>query len=122
MYHSHKNEIQHAFIACVSFSIREIKNVMTGLLKLNVKETTKSWKLSNSYMIFVHLYDKIIHERNLVDYLAVKAGSPGSSVGLALAYLCSGSSSVLTRGEIFSTVNGVPLHTVFHYHPNIVLI
>ena len=26
------------------------------------------------------------------------------------------------RGEIFSTVNGVPLHTAFHYHPPIVLI
>ena len=31
-------------------------------------------------------------------------------------------SLILTRGEIFSTVNGVPLHTAFHYHPNIVLI
>ena len=27
-----------------------------------------------------------------------------------------------TRGEIFSTVNGIPLHTAFHYHPSIVLI
>ena len=48
--------------------------------------------------------------------------SPGSSVDLALAYWSSGPSSILTRGEIFSTVNGVPLHTAFHYHPNIVLI
>ena len=47
---------------------------------------------------------------------------PGSSVGEALAYWSSGPSSILTRGEIFSTVNGVPLHTAFHYHPNIVLI
>ena len=30
--------------------------------------------------------------------------------------------SSLTRGEIFSTINGVPLHAAFHYHPNIVLI
>ena len=33
-----------------------------------------------------------------------------------------GPSSIRTRGEIFSTVNGVPLHTAFYYHPNIVLI
>ena len=25
------------------------------------------------------------------------------------------------RGEIFSTLNRVPLHTAFHYHPPIVL-
>ena len=25
-------------------------------------------------------------------------------------------------GEIFSTINGVPLHTAFHYHPHIILI
>ena len=31
-------------------------------------------------------------------------------------------SSSLARGEIFSTVNGVPLHTAFHYQPLIVLI
>ena len=31
-------------------------------------------------------------------------------------------SSIPARGEIFSTVNGVPLHTAFHYHPSIVLI
>ena len=34
----------------------------------------------------------------------------------------SGPCLILTRGEIYSTVNGVPLHTAFHYHPNIVLI
>ena len=28
----------------------------------------------------------------------------------------------LLEGEIFSTVNRVPLHTAFHYHPPIVLI
>ena len=27
-----------------------------------------------------------------------------------------------TRGEIFLTINGVPLHTAFHYHPPIVLL
>ena len=27
-----------------------------------------------------------------------------------------------TQGEIFSTVNEVPLHTEFHYHPSIILI
>ena len=27
-----------------------------------------------------------------------------------------------TRGEIFSTIKVVPLHTTFHYHPHIVLI
>ena len=31
-------------------------------------------------------------------------------------------SSIPARGEIFSTLNGVPLHTAFHYHPSIVLI
>ena len=31
-------------------------------------------------------------------------------------------SSIPARGEIFSTVNGVPLHTAFHYHLPIVLI
>ena len=31
-------------------------------------------------------------------------------------------SSIPARGEIFSTVDGVPLHTAFHYHPSIVLI
>ena len=31
-------------------------------------------------------------------------------------------SSIPARGKIFSTVNGVPLHTAFHYHPSIVLI
>ena len=31
-------------------------------------------------------------------------------------------SSIPTRGEIFSTVNRVPLHTAFHYQPLIVLI
>ena len=31
-------------------------------------------------------------------------------------------SSIPTRGEIFSTVNGVPLHTAFHYQHLIVLI
>ena len=30
--------------------------------------------------------------------------------------------SILARGEIFPTVNGVSLHTAFHYHPPIVLI
>ena len=30
--------------------------------------------------------------------------------------------SILTPGEIFSTVNEVPLHTVFHYKPLIILI
>ena len=30
--------------------------------------------------------------------------------------------SIPTRGEIFSTVNRVPLHTAFHYQPLIVLI
>ena len=30
--------------------------------------------------------------------------------------------STTTRGEIFLTVNGVPLHTAFHYQPLIVLI
>ena len=38
------------------------------------------------------------------------------------AYLFSEPSSILTRSEIFSTVDGVPLLTAFHYHPNIVLI
>ena len=32
------------------------------------------------------------------------------------------SRSIPTRGEIFSTVNGVPLHTAFHYQPLIVQI
>ena len=27
------------------------------------------------------------------------------------------SRSIPTRGVIFTTVNGVPLHTAFHYHP-----
>ena len=31
-------------------------------------------------------------------------------------------SSKPARGEIFSTVDKVPLHTAFHYHPPIVLI
>ena len=31
-------------------------------------------------------------------------------------------SSSPARGEIFLTVNGVPSHTAFHYHPPIVLI
>ena len=31
-------------------------------------------------------------------------------------------SSIPTRGEILSTVNGLPLHTTFHYQPLIVLI
>ena len=31
-------------------------------------------------------------------------------------------SSIPARGEIFSTVNGVTLHTALHYHPAIVLI
>ena len=31
-------------------------------------------------------------------------------------------SSMPARGRIFSTVNGVPLHTAFHYQPLIVLI
>ena len=31
-------------------------------------------------------------------------------------------SSIPARGEIFSTVNGVQLHTAFHYHLPIVLI
>ena len=31
-------------------------------------------------------------------------------------------SSIPARGRIFSTVNGVPLHTAFHYQPLIVLI
>ena len=31
-------------------------------------------------------------------------------------------SSISTRGEILSTVNGVPLHTAFHFQPHIVLI
>ena len=31
-------------------------------------------------------------------------------------------SSIPTRGEIFSTVNRVPLHRAFHYQPLIVLI
>ena len=31
-------------------------------------------------------------------------------------------SSSPIRGEIFSTVNGVPLHAAVHYHPPIVLI
>ena len=31
-------------------------------------------------------------------------------------------SSSPARGEIFSTVNGIPLHTAFHYHSPIVLI
>ena len=30
-------------------------------------------------------------------------------------------SSIPARGEIFSTVDGVPLHTAFHYHLPIVL-
>ena len=33
-----------------------------------------------------------------------------------------GPSSIPARGEIFSTVNGVQLHTAFHYQPSIVLI
>ena len=48
--------------------------------------------------------------------------SPGSSVGYALVYWSSGPSSIPARGEMFSTVNGAPLHTVFHYQPSIVLI
>ena len=31
-------------------------------------------------------------------------------------------SSSPARGEIFSTINRIPLHTAFHYHPPIVLI
>ena len=31
-------------------------------------------------------------------------------------------SSIPARGKIFSTVNGAPLHTAFHYQPLIVLI
>ena len=31
-------------------------------------------------------------------------------------------SSIPTRGKIFSTINWVPLHTAFYYHPCIVLI
>ena len=33
-----------------------------------------------------------------------------------------GPSSIPARGEIFSTENGVPLHTTFYYQPPIVLI
>ena len=49
-------------------------------------------------------------------------GNTGSSVGLALAYWSSGPSSIPAQGEIFSTVNGIPLHTTIHYRPPIVLI
>ena len=31
-------------------------------------------------------------------------------------------SSIPARGKIFSTINGAPLHTAFHYQPLIVLI
>ena len=48
--------------------------------------------------------------------------SPCSSVGYALAYSSSGLSSIPARGEVFSSVNGAPLPTVFHYQPVIVLI
>ena len=48
--------------------------------------------------------------------------SPGSSVGLELAYWSSGPSSIPAWRKIFSTVNGAPLHTAFHYRPLIVLI
>ena len=37
-------------------------------------------------------------------------------------YRSSGSSSIRARGKIFSTVNGVPLHTAFHYQPPMILI
>ena len=47
---------------------------------------------------------------------------PGSSVGKAQTYWSSGPSSIPARGEIFSTVNGVPLHTAVYYQPFIVLI
>ena len=30
---------------------------------------------------------------------------------------CNSSSSIPARGDIFLTVNGVPLHTVFYYQP-----
>ena len=43
--------------------------------------------------------------------------SPGRSMGSALV-----ASSGPARGEIFSTVNGAPLHTAFHFQLFIVLI
>ena len=79
---------------------------------------------SELHEIEICTYDRRIN-KILHDYLysrIKKARSPGSSVGWALAYWSSGSISILARGEIFSTVNGAPLHTAFHYQPPIVLI
>ena len=46
----------------------------------------------------------------------------GAPVAQWLRYWSSGPTSILARGEIFSTVNGAPLHKAFHYQPPIVLI
>ena len=65
-------------------------------------------------------YCLLIHDHLRTYAFFLNPRSPGSSVGLALVYWSSGPSLVSARGEIFSTINGVPLHTAFHYQPPIV--
>ena len=72
-------------------------------------ETGEDW-------LYNHLngqYDKIAF--SIVIRFARTTGAP-------VAQWVSEPSSILTQGNFFSSVNGVPLHIAFHYHPNIVLI
>ena len=59
------------------------------------------------------------------DLFRIKQGSGEVTCILIIENRCPTDLAVLSCspawGEIFSTVNGVSLHTVFHYHPSIVL-
>ena len=80
-----------------------VENTLIWLLRCN------SWSVSSLFALVIKPLFRCL-------------GSTGSSVGLALAYWSSGPSSIPAQGEIFSTVNGVPLHTAIPYRPPVVQI
>ena len=90
----------------------------------------RSRKYSDVIVIprFVRLYEEIIHELHLC-YATIISVDLAKYVGTPVAQWVKRwptdlvvPSSSPARGEIFPTVNGVPLHTAFHYLPLVVLI
>ena len=62
-------------------------------------------------MIMIHLYKNFKSDFNINQEAPVAEWVKRWPTDLAVAR------SSPARGDMFSTVNGVPLHTDFHYHP-----
>ena len=73
--------------------------------------------LSNTYQLFIYLQFYAFHA-HLHRFIGAPVALWDNRWPTDLAV----PDSSAARGEILSTINGVPMHTAFHYHPSIILI